>query len=194
MELIIWIITLTLAISVHEYAHGYVSYRLGDPTPKAEGRLTLNPIKHMDPIGLLFLLVLGFGWAAPVRVDPRYYKDERKGLMLVGLAGPLSNFVLVISSVILAYIFGLLGIRGTVLNDFLETLISINLMLGIFNLIPLPPLDGSKIVMGLLPKSVHIDERIGFVILILLLFTGKITVILTMTYTPIFELIMNFIN
>lgn len=194
MDIVIWVISLTLAITVHEYAHAYVSYRLGDPTPKKEGRLTLNPIKHIDLIGLICLVFLGFGWAAPVRVDPRYYKDERKGVIQVALAGPLANFILVIVGVILAFILRIIGVNVILLNRFLAMLITINLLLGIFNLIPLAPLDGSKIVMGLIPQSRFIVEKLGFIILLVLLLTGKISDLLILIYGPILEFIIGIIN
>ena len=188
-KLVYWIVALVIAITVHEFSHGYVSDRLGDPTPRAQGRLTLNPLKHLDLMGLLFLIFVGFGWAAPVKVDPRYYKDERKGLMLVALAGPLSNFAIAIISLIIGIVFNTLNIQNVVLSTLIESIVGINIMLGVFNLIPLPPLDGSKILAFFLPKGVKMDERIGFVILIILLLTGYLSKFLLIVYTPIMEVI-----
>src|SRR5690606_27408402 len=135
-----------LALSMHEFAHGAVSYRLGDPTPAYAGRLTLNPLAHLDLMGSLAFLIsiqagLGFGWAKPVPVDPRYYRNYKKGLVLVGLAGPLANFTL-------AFVFSLLLkvlINNPFWVQFLLINILVNISLGVFNLVPIPPLDGSKV-------------------------------------------------
>lgn len=147
-----------IAIIFHEVSHGLMSYWLGDPTPKVEGRLTLNPMKHLDPIGTLCLIVFKFGWAKPVRVNPRYYKNPKWGMALVGLAGPLANYL----TAFLAGLFCILMIRfapATQLTEivctFLMYVIMINVGLGTFNLIPIPPLDGSKIVGAILPEEAY---------------------------------------
>lgn len=138
-----------LAISVHEFSHGYAAVKLGDNTPLLQGRLTLNPIKHIDPIGFLCLLFLGFGWAKPVMINSRNFKNPRRDDFLVSLAGPLSNFIV-------AFIFvGLMrlvvtympntSLKGIVFAVFRGT-VSINLVLMIFNLLPIPPLDGHHIL------------------------------------------------
>ncbi len=169
-----------LALSIHEYAHGAASYRLGDPTPAYAGRLSLNPLSHLDFLGTLAFIVslqagVGFGWAKPVPVDPRYYRDYKKGLLLVGLAGPLANFTL-------AVFFSIplkLGLVTNLWIEFLYINILINISLGVFNLIPVPPLDGSKVLYGLLPHRYtyrwHKFEQYGPIILLLLLFTGTIS-------------------
>ncbi len=174
-----------LALSAHELAHGVVSARLGDPTPRWARRLTLNPLAHLDPVGtLVFLLtsltapVTGFaiGWAKPVPVDPRYYRDPRRGLTLVGLAGPLANLLL-------SFLFALpfrLGmvslLEGGRLAVFLAFNLVTNIGLAVFNLLPVPPLDGSKVLAGLVPlrRSAWLRqlESYGPFLLLLLLFTG----------------------
>jgi Zn-dependent protease len=145
-----------LALTVHEYAHGLVADRLGDPTPRDAGRLTLNPLRHLDPVGTLMLLVAHIGWARPVPVDPGNFDHPRRGMIWVSLAGPLANMAA-------ASAFGLLlrfippgvladsGPIGLGLLSFLLWGLFINLVLAVFNLLPLPPLDGSKVLQGLLP-------------------------------------------
>jgi Zn-dependent protease len=141
-------LALLVAAPLHELAHAYAADRLGDPTPRRFGRLTLNPLAHLDPLGTILLLVAGFGWAKPVPIDPSYFPDWRRGLVLVAAAGPLAN-------VILAFLFGLpfkLGVLPPApFSELLLTLVFINAVLAVFNLIPVPPLDGSKILIGLLP-------------------------------------------
>jgi len=191
MELILVIPVLLLSLSIHEYSHGYVSYLLGDPTPKDNGRLTLNPIKHLDLMGSLVLLITRrIGWAKPVPINPRYYKNPRKGLMLVGIAGPGSNlimaifFALIFRTVIFfssATSVGSIGVQVSdlqyVLLRFLLLAVMVNLSLGFFNLLPIPPLDGSNILRGILPRNLEkylnkLQGPIGMVILLILAYTG----------------------
>ena len=168
------LLAVLLAITLHELAHGYVAYCLGDNTAKAAGRLTLNPLAHLDPIGALMMLIAGFGWAKPVPVNPFFFKGNRTtGMMLVSLAGPLVNLIV-------AYIAYAVYVAGqgfyTVpfMNQFLNYCIILNVFLAVFNLIPIPPLDGSKILAGFLPKQTAFKflttmERYGFVILMVLI-------------------------
>lgn len=146
-------IALLVAAPLHELAHAYTADRLGDPTPRRSGRLTLNPLAHLDPLGTILLLVAGFGWAKPVPIDPGYFPDWRRGIILVSAAGPLAN-------VILAFLFGLPFKLGVVLpllvGHLLATLVLVNAILAVFNLIPVPPLDGSKILIGLLPPHLSL--------------------------------------
>lgn len=189
MEQIILVIpVILLSLAVHEFFHGWAADRLGDPTPRAHGRLTLNPISHLDPIGALVLLVTQrFGWAKPVPINPRNFRNPIRDVMVVSVAGPASNVVLAfIFSVVLRIVD--MAIRGGTLTlmpgsttYYLVIMINIginlNLALAIFNLLPIPPLDGSKILRGLIPyRYYHILDFLegpqGFLIIILLLFTG----------------------
>lgn len=157
MQLIGLLITVPcafIAIVLHELAHGYVSYLLGDPTPKDEGRLTLDPMKHFDLVGLLCLIFFRFGWAKPVRVNPLYYRKPKQGMALVALAGPLTNFIIAFLSLIIVVITSKFNnIICLILYTFFLYLARINVSLGIFNLIPVPPLDGSKILGIFLPNE-----------------------------------------
>lgn len=166
-----------LAIILHEISHGLVSTFLGDPTPRRQGRLSLNPLKHLDPVGTLCLIFFHVGWAKPVVVNPEYYKHKKGGMALVALAGPLMNFLLaIISIIILSLITVFAKSNNTVLDvvfNFFTYLAIINLGLGIFNLIPIPPLDGSRIIGAALSDDAYEMymkiERFGFIIIAALL-------------------------
>ncbi len=170
---------LLLTITLHELAHGYTAYKLGDPTAKAAGRLTLNPIKHIDPMGFLCLLILRFGWAKPVPYNPNYFENRRKGTFLVAFAGPLTNIALALIALI-----GMvqLNFSGTTPYLFFELLFIYNVSFAVFNLIPIPPLDGSKIIASILPEKLEEIfwkvEKYGYVILLLLIFTNILDYIL----------------
>ena len=170
-----------LVITVHEYFHGYVAYRLGDPTAKFAGRLTFNPIKHIDPFGFLAFLLFRFGWAKPVPVNPYNFRDMKKGMLYTSIAGPLSNLVFAIPLGLILRFFPdllnnnlLLPIGGIIGFGMFYSLI-----LSAFNLIPIPPLDGSKALFSILPpRYAHIEywlERYGFMLLIGLIFFDRIT-------------------
>ncbi|MGB9812269.1 MAG: site-2 protease family protein [Thermovenabulum sp.] len=177
-EMLLRIPALLVAITFHEYAHAKTSHLLGDPTPRWSGRLTLNPLAHLDPVGLLMLWLFRFGWAKPVPVNPLYYKNKKLGLISVALAGPLANFVLAFMSLFILK----LGLAKGYIESFLYVLFSYNLILSVFNLIPIPPLDGSKILMGILPgtnnEMFYKLEQFGPLILILLVYLNIIDVIL----------------
>lgn len=182
-----------IAITFHEFAHGYAAYKLGDDTAKNEGRLSLNPKDHLDPIGTLMLLVAGFGWGKPVHVNPRNYTRKmsmEKGEAIVSLAGPLMNFILsIIFTLIYCAIYKFASVSfltstvGGVIMLLISSTISINIGLGVFNLIPLPPLDGSKIIMPFLPyksKQFFINnEQIFYIIFVLIWITGIAGTIIT---------------
>ena len=164
IEILLCVPAALIALSVHEYAHGYAAYRLGDPTARALGRLTLNPLRHLDPIGTLFMILFRFGWAKPVPINARYFKDPRKGMAITAAAGPISNFLMALLAAVLYKLTVLLGNATlslwqsdivffffTYLSLFFWIFHVMNLGLGVFNLIPLPPLDGSSIFYIFLP-------------------------------------------
>lgn len=147
-----------LALSFHEYAHGWMAYRLGDPTAKHEGRLTMNPLAHLDPLGTMMIIIVHFGWAKPVPVNPMNLKDPKKDMLWIALAGPVSNVIMAAGLGLILRIMIGMGMRvdESFLGYFQYMLyfaVMINLVLAIFNMIPIPPLDGSKILFGLLPTE-----------------------------------------
>ena len=178
---LIQLLALFMAIVPHEVAHGYVAWKLGDPTARRANRLTLNPLAHIDLFGSILLPAMLmfmhspvlFGWAKPVPFNPWYFRDPRRGIMLVGAAGPITNFAMAILS---ALLFRLIGPVSGLFALFLAYLCITNIVLGVFNLIPIPPLDGSRVVMGLLPEDMvgpyQRLEPFGFIIIIGLLWLG----------------------
>ncbi len=169
-------IPLLYSIIIHELAHGWVAYRMGDPTAKDAGRLTLNPIKHLDPIGTAMLFIFGFGWAKPVPVNFNHLKNTRLGLILVSSAGIVANMIFAFLAVLLLRLLSPSS-SGSI-GQFLYYLAQINIMLASFNLIPIPPLDGSKILMGFMPERFQYAlarlEPFGFFIIIGLLYLGAL--------------------
>ena len=175
-----------IAITFHEFAHGFAAYKLGDNTAKNEGRLSLNPLDHLDPIGTLMLLFAGFGWGKPVHVNPTNYTRRismEKGEAIVSLAGPLMNIILAfIFAIIYAAIYKFVGLAfiystvGQIVIQLIAATISINIGLGVFNLIPLPPLDGSKIIMPFLPYNAkqwfRNNEYIFYIVFVVIWITG----------------------
>ena len=175
------IIALLISIPVHESAHAFVSYKLGDPTAKNLGRISLNPIRHFDLMGGLCMIFAGFGWAKPVPVDTRYYKNKKVGMAISSLAGPLSNILMAYLSIIPAKSFGYLelatgGRTWYALYIIFQYMAIINITLGIFNMIPIPPFDGSRIFLLVLPERWYFGvmryERYIMVAIFALLFTG----------------------
>ncbi|MGL4737286.1 MAG: site-2 protease family protein [Cellulosilyticaceae bacterium] len=195
-ELLYTLPAVLIAISMHELAHGYMSYKLGDPTAKANGRLSLNPLAHLDLVGTLCLILFHFGWAKPVPVNPYYYKNRKRGMVLVSLAGPMMNFIiafisLLISGVILKVTGGYGGKGIYYVFQFFSYTTIINLGLGVFNLIPFPPLDGSKILGAVLPEGQYFKymqyERYGYFILMALLWLGVLSVPLNFLNSHIYD-------
>ena len=194
-----------IAITFHEFAHGLAAYKLGDNTAKMEGRLSLNPLDHLDPIGTLMLLFAGFGWGKPVRVNPSNYTRKismEKGEAIVSLAGPLMNIILAILFTIIYFaIYKFAGggfitsTMGSVLMLLISATISINIGLGVFNLIPLPPLDGSKIIMPFLPYNAkqwfRNNEQIFYIIFVVIWITGIASMIISPAISVISTGIMN---
>ncbi|NLV88603.1 MAG: site-2 protease family protein [Tissierellia bacterium] len=171
---------LFVAIIFHELAHGLMAYILGDDTAKKAGRLSLNPLKHIDLIGFVFLLLFRFGWAKPVPVNPFNFKNRKRDTILVSLAGPFTNFLI---AIIVSFILVFVKIRNPILLDILIITLWYNIMLGVFNLLPFPPLDGSKILASLLPSKVEYYfyryEKYLYLILIILIGTNTIDKILS---------------
>jgi Zn-dependent protease len=162
LTILLWFAALVVSITVHEFAHAFAADRLGDPTPSLQGRLTLNPRAHLDPIGTLMILFIHFGWGKPVQFDPFNLRNPRRDAAVISLAGPAANLIMaVISSAMLRLITSLFFVSQTgilvlllpVLASFLYTMIILNITLAIFNLIPVHPLDGFKIVGGFLPEQ-----------------------------------------
>jgi Zn-dependent protease len=166
---------IVVALAVHEFSHALVAYALGDPTAERAGRLTLNPLNHLDPVGFIMLLVAGFGYAKPVPYNPLYLKDRVMGPVLIGLAGPASNVVFAIICVLVLKTVGPTLGAGNLLTQFLLLVSFININLAIFNFIPVPPLDGSKVLFALLsgPKwnqlRFTLETQGPFVLLIVIL-------------------------
>lgn len=177
-DIIIRTIAVLVAIIPHEMAHGYAAYLCGDETAKNDGRLSLNPLHHLDPIGTICLIFFKFGWAKPVMINPNNFRDRKKGTFFVSIAGVLTNFILAIISVII--------MKHIRLSDFVfEIFMNIfwfNIVLGVFNLIPIPPLDGSKLLFSFLPPKYEYYlikyEKYGYILLLLLIMTDNLDKIL----------------
>lgn len=192
----IYVFALLIAISIHEFSHAWMADHAGDPTPRLQGRLTLNPIKHLDPYGLMFLLFFGFGWGKPVTFDPFNLKDPRRDAAKISLAGPVSNFILAIllSIVLKLFIFFKLGILANIGYLILVPIIQLNIILGVFNLLPIHPLDGFKIVGGLLTSNQSREwyslERYGLIFLLILIIPLGNQSLLSLIIQPV----VSFIN
>jgi len=192
-NLIFIVPAIIIGITIHEFSHAYVSSKLGDPTPRLQGRVTLNPLSHLEPFGLITLIIFGFGWGRPVQIEPRYYKNPSRDRLLVSFAGPLSNLlVLIIVSLILRF-------SGNIQWEWYWTLclyiVQINAMLCIFNLLPIPPLDGSKILLELLPiKDKYVWyyrlQQYAMPIFLILVFTNIIDFILNPLINMLISLAM----
>lgn len=187
MEYVLIGLSILIALVFHELAHGYISHKLGDPTPSRDGRLTLNPMAHLDLFGTICMVVFHFGWAKPVQINSQYYKNRKLGTVLVSLAGPCMNFILALIGTILIAL-----LPETIFSLFLYYFVSINTSLGVFNLIPIPPLDGSKVLGAVLPEEIYFGymryEQYGMFLLMILLMTGVLTPILTVLVNFMFRL------
>jgi Zn-dependent protease len=176
---ILFLPPILMALTVHEYFHGFVALRMGDPTAKLAGRLTFNPIKHIDIFGLIAFIIFRFGWAKPVPINPYNFRDLKKGVLYTSAAGPLSNFLLAIPFGIILRMFPMEVNVLLPLRIMVEGFVVFNLIFCAFNLIPIPPLDGSHVLFSLLPPQyAHIEhwlERYGFMLLIGLIFFDRIT-------------------
>lgn len=174
------VLAVLLCLTVHETCHGLAAYALGDPTARDRHRLSLNPLRHIDWLGLAMMLAVGFGWAKPVPVDPRYFKRPKQGMALTALAGPASNFLLALLAIALSrviYQYFPDGRGGALVFEFLlYTLAPLSIGLGLFNLLPVPPLDGSKVLGAFLPDTAYFGlmryERYGMFLLLALSWFG----------------------
>lgn len=187
---IYFIVSLLISLTVHELCHAYTSYKLGDATAKLDGRISLNPLHHIDPYGFLAILIVGFGWAKPVMMNPYNFKNYRDGIFLTALAGPVSNLLMAITGMLLFNIDMPLFIR-----EFLGIFININIILASFNILPIPPLDGYKVFSRLLSdkwfyQAEYYERRYGFIILMVLLVTGVIRTI----WFPVYTFFLNIVN
>lgn len=204
MDVLMTLPAIIIGLSFHEYAHALVSHKLGDPTPKSQGRVTINPMAHVDPVGFAALIFAGFGWGIPVEINPTYYANRRKGELLVSLAGVTMNLIIAIIFAVIAKV--LLIVMGTamlstgggaVLWTMIMYVIQINLVLMIFNLIPVPPLDGFSIISEIFNlKTTNFYwtvYRYGNVILIALIIFGVTGRIISPAVYTLFGLLQNFI-
>lgn len=200
--ILIRIIAVVLSISIHEMAHALVSYWMGDPTAKIEGRLSLNPFKHIDWLGVFCLMIFGFGWAKPVPIDSRYYKDQKTGIIWTSFAGPLANFILAFLSMMIYFIlirffpfFMLQSEIGSFLSTCFMSTSLISIGFGIFNLLPIPPLDGSKVLFSFLPDEQYFrliqGSQIFYFVFIALLLSGILNYPLGMLQTSIYNVFVN---
>ena len=194
-----------IAITFHEFAHAYAADKLGDDTPRMQGRLNLNPLSHIDPFGFILLMFAGFGWGKPVEINPRNFDrnvNMDKGEMIVSLAGPLMNFIIAIVSAIAlgaVYMFAptkfFVGKVGNIIYILLQELVIINIGLGVFNLIPLPPLDGSKIFINLFPYNARRwileHEQMFYIIFLVLWLTDLASIIISPIINLIYSGLMN---
>ncbi len=182
-ELLLSLPAVLWAITFHEFCHGYAAYRLGDPTAMRSGRLTLNPLAHLDPIGALMLLIARFGWAKPVPIDPRYFRNPRRDMVIVSMAGAAGNIATAFGVGILMRILPRAILMNYAALNFLVLMVFINLGLAVFNLLPIPPLDGSKVLYVFLPprwmEAFYHLERFGMPILMILVIFGVVQRVMT---------------
>lgn len=193
----VYLFSLLVAIAVHEFSHAYAADHLGDPTPRLQGRLKLNPMAHIDGMGMLFLMLFGFGWGKPVEFDPYNLKNPRRDAALISIAGPMSNLILatLLSIVLRLLIFFDLSFLTTIGFLIIIPLIRINVILGVFNLLPIHPLDGFKIVGGILSKENAREwyslQRYGIFFLLLMIFPIGGSSMLQRILNPIVSFVTN---
>ncbi len=194
------LVVIFLTLPIHEFAHGFAATKLGDPTPRYQGRLTINPFAHIDYVGALCILLFGFGWAKPVGVNAYNFKSPKKDMAITAFAGPLSNIIVALIALILANLMIVLtnSIRFSYLLDFFWYIAQINVSLAVFNLIPIPPLDGSRILFAVLPDKYYYKlmryERYIYLALIVLIVTGALDIPLSVITNFIFGLLTWVVN
>ena len=194
LDMLLSVIPALICITLHELSHGFVAYKLGDTTAKEQGRLTLNPLKHIDIIGLIMMAFFHFGWAKPVPVNMYRFKNPKRGMAITALAGPVSNIIIaVVFMALYGFLWPLLYASGvgSVILDMINTTAIISIGFGIFNIIPIPPLDGSKILFSFVPQHIYKNlmryERYGMIILIALIYFGALDGFLDTAVVFIYE-------
>lgn len=199
-DLISRLLAVFLCLTIHETCHGLMAYALGDPTAKSRNRLSLNPLYHIDWLGLASMLIVGFGWAKPVPVDMRYFKKPKQGMALTALAGPVSNFLLAVLFLLpVGWMYHNAEVTAVTLwlYDFLANVVVLSIGLGLFNLLPIPPLDGSKVLLALLPDRAYLKlmryERYGMLLLLLLITFDVGSDFLSNAIAAVFGLLWNLI-
>ena len=195
LDMVLRLAAVLLCLTVHETCHGLAAYALGDPTAKSMHRLSLNPLRHIDWFGLLMMFAAGFGWAKPVPVNPNYFKKPKQGMALTALAGPVSNFLLALLTLLAARIFCDVAAYSETnqrILDFLLMVAVLSIGLGLFNLVPIPPLDGSKVLFAVLPDRTYDwlmrNERYGMLLLFALVFFDVGSNALSKTIQWVFDL------
>lgn len=194
-----------IALTGHEFAHAWVSTKLGDPTPRYEGRLSLNPMAHLDITGTVLMILTGFGWAKPVMINPAYYKDRKKGMALTAVAGPISNFIMAFSGVLIGTLILILGSSLGWQESVLRNINMIfylfafrNLCFMVFNLIPIPPLDGSKVLGIFIPNRTYYTilqyERYSIILIMVLSLTGVFNSIIGGGVSVVFDFILRAVS
>lgn len=187
---IFFIISLLISLTVHELAHAYTSFKLGDSTAKIDGRISLNPLHHIDPYGFLAILIVGFGWAKPVMMNPYNFKNYRDGIFFTALAGPVSNIAMAILGMLIFNIK-----LPFIAQEFLGVFININIILASFNILPIPPLDGYKVFSRVLSDKLYYqaefyERKYGFIILMVFLISGLLRTI----WFPVYSFLLNFVS
>lgn len=195
LDMVLRLAAVLLCLTVHETCHGLAAYALGDPTARRAHRLSLNPLRHIDWFGLLMMFAAGFGWAKPVPVNPNYFKKPKQGMALTALAGPVSNFLLALLTLLAARIFCDVAAYSETnqrILDFLLMVAVLSIGLGLFNLVPIPPLDGSKVLFAVLPDRAYDwlmrNERYGMLLLFSLVFFDVGSNALSKTIQWVFDL------
>ena len=195
LDMVLRLAAVLLCLTVHETCHGLAAYALGDPTARWAHRLSLNPLRHIDWFGLLMMFAAGFGWAKPVPVNPNYFKKPKQGMALTALAGPVSNFLLALLTLLAARIFCDVAAYSETnqrILDFLLMVAVLSIGLGLFNLVPIPPLDGSKVLFAVLPDRAYDwlmrNERYGMLLLFALVFFDVGSNALSKTIQWVFDL------